>query len=587
MPLTPEEQNKGLLSFQNEVVDPTGQNRGVGGSVVRRYTAPAPATPTPAVAAPPPATNPVNDYYQGLDKTFTAEDEGTIRENTRKNMQSQIDAINAQYATLVSQEAATQDKLAESSAGQTRAISARSGLLGSDFGQAHIQNDAQNSAKAKSAALAVLENEKQVKLQQIFGNIEARASEEIKARKAEALGNQEKYVQHLEQSQEQARADLKTLAQSGVSLEELDPTQKEALLKQSGYESGMAELIFNAHKPKAAQIDYKFEKLADGVGMFYGVDPVTGELKTQRISTPIPDGFTMTIAPDGTPLIFNKATGEARIADDFGQGQFADPLDQYKKQLEIGKLERELSTVDTTGLTKEQMQELNRIRDDVRQDPDVKNFIEVRDGYERIETGAELGNGPGDLAMLFGYMKMLDPTSVVREAEFANAESALGYAQKILNIPDKFIKGTRLTDEGRQFFVDAAERLYQTKEAQYAKAAEFWGTQLDEAGIPRERGLRDYRAGSASEEVQLTPINGSDLKYFKNPLIQKYPYEEVASFVQQYPDATEAEIKELIGETPGLKDKGGISASSPIAPVAVKYPAGYKGGQTRLSPSHQ
>jgi hypothetical protein len=288
MPLTQEEQNKGYLSFQNEIVDPTGQ-----GTVIRRYTNPAPTTAatTPAAASAIPATavsTPVADYYSGLNKTFTADDETAIRETTRKNMQSQIDAINAQYATLVSQEAATQDKLAESSAGQTRAISARSGLLGSDFGAAHIQNDAQNSAKAKSAALKVLEDEKQVKLQQIFGNIEARASEEIKAKKAEALGNQEKYVQHLEQTQEQARNDLKTLAQAGGNLDSLSPAQKEALLKQSGYEPGMGELIFNSLKPKPEQIDYQFANLGNGKALFYGTDPATGQLKQQVIETSNP-----------------------------------------------------------------------------------------------------------------------------------------------------------------------------------------------------------------------------------------------------------------------------------------------------------
>jgi hypothetical protein len=72
----------------------------------------------------------------------------------------------------------------------------------------------------------------------------------------------------------------------------------------------------------------------------------------------------------------------------------------------------------------------NSIADDVRQDPDVKDFIQVRDGYERVQTGANLANGQGDLSLLFGYMKMLDPNSVVRETEFSNAESAMGYPSR-------------------------------------------------------------------------------------------------------------------------------------------------------------
>jgi len=287
--LTPEEQQKGYLSFQNEVVNPSGQSNGAGGTVIRRYTNPAPMAPvtpsasTPSVAAP--TSNPIADYYNNLNKTApTAAEEASIREETRKAMQARIDAINAEYAGLITSENAAQDKQAESRAGQVRATSARSGLLGSDFGNANIQTDAENSAKAKSTAIKALEDEKQVKLEQIYGNIEARASDEIRAKKEEALGNADRYVQYLSQTQEQARNDLKTLAQSGVSLDSLDPARKEAILKQSGYEPGMAELIFNALKPKKAQIEYKFEKLADGQGLFYGIDPTTGELKQQRVS---------------------------------------------------------------------------------------------------------------------------------------------------------------------------------------------------------------------------------------------------------------------------------------------------------------
>lgn len=49
-------------------------------------------------------------------------------------------------------------------------------------------------------------------------------------------------------------------------------------------------------------------------------------------------------------------------------------------------------------------------------------------------------------------MKILDPNSVVRETEFANAEQAQGTLQRVFNIPSKFIKGTRLTQEGRQYW---------------------------------------------------------------------------------------------------------------------------------------
>ncbi|MEW6126725.1 MAG: peptidoglycan DD-metalloendopeptidase family protein [Acidobacteriota bacterium] len=493
-------------------------------SPVRRYTAPAPS-PAPSLPVAPTVAKP---------KLQTV-DENAIREETRKRMQGTIDAINANYANLISQEqVAGQDR-----SGQTRSIVSRSGLMGSDFGQAQQEKTTQfNQQQVK-----YLEEEKQAKVNAVLLNIEDRASEAIKERKAEAQGQYERDMDAFTQAQEQARGDLKTLASSGVDLKQLNPAQRAALAKQAGYEDNdMFDLVYNAMKKKSEQIDYKFEKLADGKGLFYGIDPITGELVTKNVEMDIPDDMDLTIAPDGTPILFNRTKGIAQIAPGFGQGEFLKPEE-----------------TDPTygGLTKEQRTELQRVQGNVRQDPDIKDFIITRDGYERVQTGANQNNAQGDLALLFGFMKMLDPNSVVRETEFANAEQAQGTLQRWFNIPDKFIKGTRLTEEGRRYFADAAKDLYSRKEMSYQRAVDFYGNQLDQFGIPREMGLRDFGTTFEDEPVSLTPLNGNDPRRFTNPLVNKYPYLEVASFVQQYPDATEAEIQELIGNSPGNFTKGG------------------------------
>lgn len=134
----------------------------------------------------------------------------------------------------------------------------------------------------------------------------------------------------------------------------------------------------------------------------------------------------------------------------------------------------------------------NSIADDARQDPDVKDFIQVRDGYERVQAGANLGNGQGDLSLLFGYMKMLDPTSVVRETEFANAETAMGEAQRILNIPEKFIQGNRLTPQARQQFVAAANALYNTKKVNYDNAVGYYSSRAQAFGIDPSMVIRNH-----------------------------------------------------------------------------------------------
>jgi len=69
----------------------------------------------------------------------------------------------------------------------------------------------------------------------------------------------------------------------------------------------------------------------------------------------------------------------------------------------------------------------DKLRDDFRSES--KEFVKVRDAYGRIlSTDA---SAAGDLALIFNYMKILDPGSVVREGEFATAQNSAGIPERI------------------------------------------------------------------------------------------------------------------------------------------------------------
>ena len=52
------------------------------------------------------------------------------------------------------------------------------------------------------------------------------------------------------------------------------------------------------------------------------------------------------------------------------------------------------------------------------------DFFKVRDAFNRVVTSAEDPSAAGDLALIFNFMKTLDPGSVVRESEFSTAAQA-------------------------------------------------------------------------------------------------------------------------------------------------------------------
>lgn len=112
----------------------------------------------------------------------------------------------------------------------------------------------------------------------------------------------------------------------------------------------------------------------------------------------------------------------------------------------------------------------------------VKTYQVVRNGYEKVRASATSDSGPGDMSMIFAYMKMLDPTSVVREGEFATAENAGGVGQTVSNLYNKVLTGERLTPELRKQFLAAAEQLYAEASknvgdinSQYSSRATQWG----------------------------------------------------------------------------------------------------------------
>jgi hypothetical protein len=64
-----------------------------------------------------------------------------------------------------------------------------------------------------------------------------------------------------------------------------------------------------------------------------------------------------------------------------------------------------------------------------------------------------------DLALIFAFMKMLDPGSVVREGEFANAQNTAGIPDRVVNAYNRALKGTRLSDKQRNEFFETASTV--------------------------------------------------------------------------------------------------------------------------------
>ena len=103
----------------------------------------------------------------------------------------------------------------------------------------------------------------------------------------------------------------------------------------------------------------------------------------------------------------------------------------------------------------------------------TENFTKIQSAYSTLLLINENPSPASDLATIFAFMKMLDPTSVVREGEFANAQNSGSAEQKLWNNYNQLLKGYRLGEvirdedgnvtsigEVRQNFMDTARAIY-------------------------------------------------------------------------------------------------------------------------------
>ena len=135
--------------------------------------------------------------------------------------------------------------------------------------------------------------------------------------------------------------------------------------------------------------------------------------------------------------------------------------------------------------------------------PAVKAFSEQSQAFGRIVASADDPSAAGDLALIFNYMKILDPGSTVREGEFANAQNAGGVDDRVRSLFNQLRDGSRLTEGQRADFVNRAQRLYANAEQGYAKTESFYRGLAERAGLKPEDVVPDYRYGGSQPPKML------------------------------------------------------------------------------------
>jgi hypothetical protein len=90
-----------------------------------------------------------------------------------------------------------------------------------------------------------------------------------------------------------------------------------------------------------------------------------------------------------------------------------------------------------------------------------------------------------DIALIFSFMKTLDPGSTVREGEFATAANAGGIPDRIVATYNKALKGEFLADdEQRNNFINTAKKSYFGLTTEAKSVADRYRSMAKDRGIP-------------------------------------------------------------------------------------------------------
>jgi hypothetical protein len=125
----------------------------------------------------------------------------------------------------------------------------------------------------------------------------------------------------------------------------------------------------------------------------------------------------------------------------------------------------------------------------------AKPLVDMRQHFGRMQAAHGDQSGQADIALVYSYMKMLDPGSVVREGEFATAENAGGVADRFRQLYNRALNGERLPPAVRDDMLKQGGAQYATIEKQHSEIEQRYRDLAAQNGLDPSNVVIDLRGG--------------------------------------------------------------------------------------------
>lgn len=148
------------------------------------------------------------------------------------------------------------------------------------------------------------------------------------------------------------------------------------------------------------------------------------------------------------------------------------------------------------------------LRKEISSRKEIAKYRQASAELSSLKELAKETSGASDMALVFAFMKAMDPDSVVRESEYAAAAATGTPDERMMGLVSKYWTGGPLSKGQRQSFIRAAEAAQSGHKAAFERAAKTYrhvakkrGYDLEELGLedgepPRPMG------GLSPEEAQ-------------------------------------------------------------------------------------
>lgn len=349
---------------------------------------------------------------------------------------------------------------------------------------------------------------------------QSRAMEQQRLLNQAILQDRELKVQQERMAQERAMGIGKIVSQFGTPDGGIDVPRASYALSQAGY-GPEAQKLYTDWQKSQAEIDYKraqtgketaetkvkgldvASKSRDYWSQSAGatsdvLDKYGAEEASATWNNFVANAGRMGLSTEGVPQTFDPKfiLGTARAG--LTEKDRSDVEVRTKEQAAVeDRFNRGLAvTLRGQNLTNARADEANRIaakgnlikgETDLRKEfeglSEVKNYKLAYPSFAAIKSASQRDTPQSDINLIYGIAKLYDPTSVVREGEYATIANSQSIPEKIKGMAKQLAGGGKLTQETKKQLMTEAENRLKVFEDEYLKAQGTFG------GIAQDRGL--------------------------------------------------------------------------------------------------